>query len=119
MTVLKKRPARKIWFVAHPTSQFAEDVKMLALTNNLQIIDARFAGDYPKEMHASKTPTLTSLTEKAKAEKAKADESNAAAARTQELADEEAEIERKITVEIAVRARVMAKMAEDEKKAKK
>lgn len=102
-----KRPMRKIWFVAHPLGQFKEDVKMLAMQNNLKIVDAKFADEYPEEMHAGKTPKLTSITAELAAAKAKAAEEAAIEAAAKAEADEVAEMERKTRLEIEVRARVM------------
>ena len=116
MTVLKKRPARKIWFVAHPIGQFKEDVKMLAMQNNLKIVDARFADDYPESMHAMKAPKLTSITAELAAAKAAVAEEAEIEAKVKAEAAEEAEIERKYRLEVAVRTRVTKEMAEEAKK---
>lgn len=55
----KRAAPRKIWFVEHPTAQYSEDVKLLALQNNLRILDARFKDDYEGDIVAEKTPELT------------------------------------------------------------
>lgn len=106
-----RRIARKIWLVVHPTHQYKEDVKMLALQNHLKIVDAQFADTYPADMIADKTPTLTSLLAERKAKQAAAEAAAAKAAEEKRLAEERAEIERKVQVEIEVRAEVEAKAA--------
>lgn len=64
---------RKVWLVPHPTSQFKENVKKLAVRAQLIIVDARFEKDIDPSRIASgdEVPKLTPV-KKAKAE-AKAD----------------------------------------------
>lgn len=116
MTVATKRPARKIWFIAHPLGQFKEDVKLLAMQNNLKIVDAKFADEYPESMHAMKAPKLTSITAELEAAKAAAAEVAEIEDKVKAEAKEEAEIERKFRLEIEVRTRVTAEMAAAAKK---
>lgn len=59
----------KIWLVPHPTHQFNENVKKLARMNNLIIIDAKHAAEYPAEAIAEDTPKLTQKSAPAKAKK--------------------------------------------------
>ncbi len=54
-----KKDLRKLWFVPHPTSQFKEDVKMLAKTHNLKIRDSRYAEGVAAENVAQQPPKLT------------------------------------------------------------
>lgn len=58
---MRKKIEKQVWLVPHPTSQFKEDVKTLALQNNLKIVDARFAGGIDPKRIASKTPKLTAV----------------------------------------------------------
>lgn len=58
---------KKIWLVAHPTSQFKEDVKELASDNGLRIIDAKFKGEINSDFVESNPPKLTKVKAKAKA----------------------------------------------------
>lgn len=39
---MKAPESKKVWFVAHPTHQYAENVRELARQHNLRIVDARF-----------------------------------------------------------------------------
>lgn len=118
MSNLRKRAVRKIWLVAHPIGQFKEDVKTLAMQNNLKIVDAKYSDQYPEEMVATKAPKLTSLTaELAAAKAAKAEEAEIEAKVKAEAA-EEAEIERKYRLEVEVRARVTSEMAAEASKKK-
>lgn len=116
MTTLRKRPVRKIWLVAHPIGQFKEDVKTLAMQNNLKIVDAKYADQYPEEMVATKAPKLTSLTAELAAAKAAEAEEAAIEEQVRKEAAEEAEIERKYRLEVEVRARVTKEMADEAKK---
>ena len=59
---------RKVWLVPHPTSQFKEDVKQLAVENRLKVIDAKFADRVGKEFVTDKAPKLTPVKPKVKAE---------------------------------------------------
>lgn len=56
---MSKRPEKKIWLVPHPTSQFKEDVKLLAAQKLLKIIDAKFAAAIDPKRIASNAPKLT------------------------------------------------------------
>lgn len=109
---------RKIWLVAHPTSQFKEDVKDLARRNNLKIVDAKHAAIYAKHpsMIASKPPALTSRTAEQKAAEAKAAEAANAAEKAAAEKAEIKELERKIGLEIEVRTRLESKAAATTKK---
>lgn len=49
----------KIWLVEHPTYQYKEDVRELALENGLSVVDAKFKDSFTKEQIADKTPKLT------------------------------------------------------------
>ena len=99
MSNAKKRLARKIWLVKHPIGQYIEDVKQLALSNSLKIVDAKFAELFPESMIATKTPALNSTNIDP--------EQAAKLARDAEIEAERAEIERKTRLEIEVRAEVM------------
>ena len=116
MSTLRKRPVRKIWLVAHPIGQFKEDVKTLAMQNNLKIVDAKYANDYPGYMVAARTPKLTSLTAELAAAKAEAAELAAIEAKVKAEEAEIAELERKTRLEIEVRARVMQEQSDAAKK---
>lgn len=48
-----------IWLVEFPTYRYTQDVKLIARKGGLKVIDKKFAKDYPPEMLAEKTPTLT------------------------------------------------------------
>jgi hypothetical protein len=52
---------KKVWLVAHPTSQYKEDVKALARKNDLVIYDEKFKGQIDPELIESKPPNLTKL----------------------------------------------------------
>jgi hypothetical protein len=60
----------KVWLVKHPTSQYNEDVKVLARKNDLKIYDAKFAGSFSDDVIESKPPKLTVKGSKSKAPKA-------------------------------------------------
>lgn len=51
--------SEKIWLVEHPLHQYKEDVKKLARSNSLRIVDVSFAKSFPKEMVATDAPKLT------------------------------------------------------------
>ena len=59
---------RKVWLVPHPTSQFKEDVKQLAVENRLKVIDAKFADRVDEKFLTDKAPKLTPAKPKVKAE---------------------------------------------------
>jgi hypothetical protein len=60
--------AKKIWLVEHPTYQYKEDVRSLALANGLTVVDKLFSGNFTKEQLADKPPKLTKKTAKSKKE---------------------------------------------------
>lgn len=64
---MSRRIEKKVWLVDHPISQFKEDVKTLALQNNLKIIDSKFAKDVDPKMIAGDVPKLTAIRGKAAA----------------------------------------------------
>lgn len=51
----------KYWFIEFPTHQYKEDVKELAHSNHLEILDARFKGTIDPELVVSDkdAPKLT------------------------------------------------------------
>lgn len=49
----------KIWLVEHPTYQYNEDVRELALANGLSIVDKKFESSFTEEQLATKPPKLT------------------------------------------------------------
>ena len=51
--------AKKIWLVEHPTWQYNEDVKKLALENGLVVVDELFKGSYTEDQLVKKPPKLT------------------------------------------------------------
>jgi len=63
---------KKIWLVPHPTSQFNEDIKDLAVNKGLRIIDAKFKGEIGEDFIETNPPKLTKTAEQlAKEKKAK------------------------------------------------
>jgi hypothetical protein len=60
--------SKKIWYVKFPTFQYKENVKELAITNGLKIVDAQFQG---KNEQCKDVPKLTVIkTDKVKGTKA-------------------------------------------------
>jgi hypothetical protein len=59
---------KKIWLVPHPTSQFNEDVKELAVNKGLRIIDAKFKGEIGKDFIEANPPELTKVKKEVKKE---------------------------------------------------
>ena len=51
----------KIWFVDFPTYQYKEDVKVLAKSKGLKVINAKFKGGYPESQIEKNPPKLTKL----------------------------------------------------------
>lgn len=50
---------KKIWLVPHPTYVFKEDVKKIAASKQLQVIDAKFKDSIDPDRLAKDTPSLT------------------------------------------------------------
>ena len=62
-----KNDTRKIWMVPHPTSQYNEDVKMLARQNNLKIYATNIKGFEPNpDLVEKNPPKLTKIGDKKK-----------------------------------------------------
>lgn len=49
----------KVWLVEFPTYQYEEDVKQLAKSKGLKVIDSRFAGSINPELVEKSPPKLT------------------------------------------------------------
>lgn len=60
------RKPKKVWLVEHPTFRYKEDVKDLAETNRLQVVDARLGANFKPEYLTEKPPKLTLKPEYAK-----------------------------------------------------
>lgn len=63
----KAKKIQPIWPVAHPTSQFKEDVKEIARQKGWKIIDARYCKNVKPELLAKDTPKLTPIDKKKQA----------------------------------------------------
>lgn len=63
---------KSIWLVPHPTSQFNENVKELASSKGLRIIDAKFGKEIHDDFIEKTPPALTKTKEQVAKEKAKA-----------------------------------------------
>ena len=52
---------KKIWLVEFPTYQYKEDVKALASSKGLKVIDAKFGKGIDEKFIETKPPKLTKL----------------------------------------------------------
>ena len=63
--------AKKIWLLDFPVKLYNENVKKLALDNNLHIIDAKFSNSFNESEVEAKPPKVTLVSDNNKPKRAK------------------------------------------------